>query len=66
EIPKYYGNSSDISSLEDSPQSQSVKYAPLHLKFLYLSDNKLNGTLPSWLYVIPSLLVSLMNSGLVL
>ncbi|PON87240.1 LRR domain containing protein, partial [Trema orientale] len=56
ELPKYYGNSNEISSLEDSSQSQSVEYAPLRLKFLDLSKNKLSGTLPSWLYIIPSML----------
>ncbi|PON87231.1 LRR domain containing protein, partial [Trema orientale] len=55
ELPKYYGNSSEISSLENSSRSQSVEYAAFSLNFLDLSDNRLNGTLPSWLYVIPSL-----------
>ncbi|PON51369.1 LRR domain containing protein [Trema orientale] len=55
ELPKYYGNSKENSSLEDSSESQSIKYAPLHLKFLFLFENKLSGTLPPWLHMIPSL-----------
>ncbi|PON38461.1 LRR domain containing protein, partial [Parasponia andersonii] len=55
ELPENYGNLDKISSSHDSSKSQFLGNIPLHLTSLNLFDNMFNGTLPSWLYAIPSL-----------
>ncbi|KAK4594643.1 hypothetical protein RGQ29_018361 [Quercus rubra] len=47
--------STKVSSSNSSSNSQSVSQIPSNLVQLWLSDNLLNGTIPSWLYDIPSL-----------
>ncbi|XP_050279291.1 receptor-like protein 7 isoform X2 [Quercus robur] len=48
-------SSSNSSSSNSSSSSQSVSQIPSKLVRLSLSHNLLNGTIPSWLYDIPSL-----------
>ncbi|PON87242.1 Leucine-rich repeat domain containing protein [Trema orientale] len=55
ELPENYGDLDKISSSNDSSKSQFLDNVPLHLTSLNLFDNMFNGTLPSWLYAIPSL-----------
>ncbi|KAF3947606.1 hypothetical protein CMV_026284 [Castanea mollissima] len=59
----FMGQLPNISSLNSSSNSQPVSQIPSKLFSLSLSDNLLNGTIPSWLYDIPSLLyLSLKNN----
>ncbi|KAK4594637.1 hypothetical protein RGQ29_018357 [Quercus rubra] len=56
QLPNLSTNRTKVSSSNGSSSSQSVSQIPSKLVYLYLSDNLLNGTIPSWLYDIPSLL----------
>ncbi|KAL0009611.1 hypothetical protein SO802_011113 [Lithocarpus litseifolius] len=56
QIPDFSTNWTQVSSSNSSSNSQSVSQIPSKLVGLFLSHNLLNGTIPSWLYDIPSLL----------
>ena len=49
-------NLTQIFSSKNSSNSQLVNKIPSNLEYLILSTNLLNGTIPSWVYIIPSLL----------
>ncbi|KAL4598279.1 hypothetical protein ACB092_11G049900, partial [Castanea dentata] len=55
QIPDFSTNWTQVSSSNSSSSSQSVSQIPSKLVGLFLSHNLLNGTIPSWLYDIPSL-----------
>ncbi|KAK4594576.1 hypothetical protein RGQ29_018312 [Quercus rubra] len=55
QLPDLSTNRTKVSSSNSSSNSQSVSQIPSNLVALWLSDNLLNGTIPSWLYDIPSL-----------
>ncbi|KAL0009130.1 hypothetical protein SO802_010632 [Lithocarpus litseifolius] len=55
QIPNLSTNWTQVSSSNSSSNSQSVGQIPSKLVSLYLSDNLLNGTIPSWLYDVASL-----------
>ncbi|KAL0009614.1 hypothetical protein SO802_011116 [Lithocarpus litseifolius] len=55
QVPDFSTNWTQVSSSNSSSNSQSVSQIPSKLVGLSLSDNLLNGTIPSWLYDIPSL-----------
>ncbi|KAK4594555.1 hypothetical protein RGQ29_018296 [Quercus rubra] len=55
QLPNLSTNWTKVSSSNSSSNSQSVSQIPSNLVQLWLSDNLLNGTIPSWLYDIPSL-----------
>ncbi|KAK4594654.1 hypothetical protein RGQ29_018372 [Quercus rubra] len=55
QLPNLSTNWTQVSSSNSSSNSQSVSQIPSNLVHLWLSDNLLNGTIPSWLYDIPSL-----------
>ncbi|KAK4543164.1 hypothetical protein RGQ29_033155 [Quercus rubra] len=55
QVPDFSTNWTQVSSSNSSSNSQSVSQIPSNLVQLWLSDNLLNGTIPSWLYDIPSL-----------
>ena len=48
-------NLDELSSSNNSSNSQPVSHTSLKLEFLALSYNLLNGTIPSWLYSTPRL-----------
>ncbi|XP_062081163.1 receptor-like protein 6 [Humulus lupulus] len=54
-IPEICSNSTKNSFSCVSSKHQLVSSPPLNLKYLHLSDNELNGTIPSWFYSLPSL-----------
>ncbi|KAL4598273.1 hypothetical protein ACB092_11G049400 [Castanea dentata] len=55
QLPNLSTNWTQVSSSNSSSNSESVSQIPSKLVYLYLSQNLLNGTIPSWLYDIPSL-----------
>ncbi|XP_030962024.1 receptor-like protein 6 isoform X2 [Quercus lobata] len=55
QVPDFSTNWTQVSSSNSSSNSQSVSQIPSNLVSLILSYNLLNGTIPSWLYDIPSL-----------
>ncbi|KAK4549588.1 hypothetical protein RGQ29_032750 [Quercus rubra] len=55
QLPDLSTNQTQVSSSNSSSNSQSVSQIPSNLVSLKLYDNLLNGTIPSWLYDIPSL-----------
>ncbi|XP_016648431.1 PREDICTED: receptor-like protein 12 [Prunus mume] len=55
QFPEVDSNSTSNSSLYDFSKQQLVGPIPRHLTFLFLYDNQLNGTIPSWLGSLPSL-----------
>ncbi|XP_030963227.1 receptor-like protein 9DC3 [Quercus lobata] len=55
QVPDFSTNWTQVSSSNSSSNSQSTIQIPSKLVYLVLSDNLLNGTIPSWLYDIPSL-----------
>ncbi|XP_060964605.1 receptor-like protein Cf-9 homolog [Cannabis sativa] len=55
EIPEICSNSTKNPFSCISSKHHLVGSPPLHLAFLYLSRNELNGTIPSWIYSLPSL-----------
>ncbi|XP_030964545.1 receptor-like protein 7 [Quercus lobata] len=55
QLPNLSTNWSKVSSSNSSSNSQSVSQIPSKLVYLLLFDNLLNGTIPSWVYDIPSL-----------
>ncbi|XP_021803865.1 receptor-like protein 12, partial [Prunus avium] len=51
-----HSNSTQMpASLYDSSKERLVGPIPLHLNELFLYNNSLTGTIPSWLYILPSL-----------
>ncbi|KAL4597673.1 hypothetical protein ACB092_11G005500 [Castanea dentata] len=57
QLPNLSTNWTQVSSSNSSSNSESVSQIPSKLVYLSLSQNLLNGTIPSWLYDIPSLLL---------
>ncbi|KAK4594269.1 hypothetical protein RGQ29_018092 [Quercus rubra] len=55
QLPKVTTNLTQIFSSNNSSNSQLVNMIPSNLEYLVLSNNLLNGTIPSWVYTIPSL-----------
>ncbi|XP_030946859.1 receptor-like protein 7 [Quercus lobata] len=55
QLPDLSTNRTQVSSSNSSSNSQSVSQIPSNLVSLFLSYNLLNGTIPSWVYTIPSL-----------
>ncbi|KAF3951497.1 hypothetical protein CMV_022855 [Castanea mollissima] len=55
QLPNLSTNWTQVSSSNSSSNSESVSQIPSKLVYLSLSQNLLNGTIPSWLYDIPSL-----------
>uniref|UniRef100_A0A7N2N0S7 Receptor-like protein 12 n=2 Tax=Quercus lobata TaxID=97700 RepID=A0A7N2N0S7_QUELO len=55
QLPNLSANWTKVSSSNSSSNSQSVSQIPSNLVYLDLSHNLLNGTIPSWVYDIPSL-----------
>ncbi|XP_062078718.1 receptor-like protein 7 [Humulus lupulus] len=55
QLPEICSNSTKNSSLCVSSKHQVVGSLPLNLKSLKLYQNELNGTIPSWIYYLPSL-----------
>ncbi|KAM3684248.1 hypothetical protein ACJW31_11G029600 [Castanea mollissima] len=55
QLPNLSTNWTQVSSSNSSSNSESVSQIPSKLVDLSLSQNLLNGTIPSWLYDIPSL-----------
>ncbi|XP_050279476.1 receptor-like protein 6 [Quercus robur] len=55
QLPNLSTNWTKVSSSNRSSNSQLVSQIPSKLVFLSLSYNLLNGTIPSWVYDIPSL-----------
>ncbi|XP_008227117.1 PREDICTED: receptor-like protein 12 [Prunus mume] len=55
QFPEVDSNSTGIASLYDFSKQQLVGPIPRHLTFLRLNWNQLNGTIPSWLGSLPSL-----------
>ncbi|KAM3684173.1 hypothetical protein ACB098_11G024500 [Castanea mollissima] len=55
QLPEVTTNLTQIFSSNNSSNSQLVNKIPFNLKYLILSGNLLNGTIPSWVYTIPSL-----------
>ncbi|KAK4594708.1 hypothetical protein RGQ29_018418 [Quercus rubra] len=55
QLPEVTTNLSQIFSSNNSSNSQLVNKIPSNLEYLSLSGNLLNGTIPSWVYTIPSL-----------
>ncbi|KAK9938743.1 hypothetical protein M0R45_015465 [Rubus argutus] len=56
ELPEIQSNSTNsFSSLHDSSKKQLVGSIPVGLNMLNLDNNSLNGTIPSWVYSLPSL-----------
>ncbi|XP_075644832.1 receptor-like protein 6 isoform X1 [Castanea sativa] len=55
QLPEVTTNLTQIFSSNNSSNSQLVNKIPSNLEFLRLSNNLLNGTIPSWVYTIPSL-----------
>ncbi|KAL4598215.1 hypothetical protein ACB092_11G044600 [Castanea dentata] len=56
QLPEVTTKLTQILSSNNSSNSQLVNKIPSNLKYLSLSGNLLNGTIPSWVYTIPSLL----------
>ncbi|KAF3443273.1 hypothetical protein FNV43_RR12955 [Rhamnella rubrinervis] len=48
-------NSNQISLLYNCSEHQLLGHGPMNLEYLNLRRNKLNGTIPSWLYSLPVL-----------
>ncbi|KAF3946282.1 hypothetical protein CMV_027436 [Castanea mollissima] len=55
QLPDLSTNRTQVSSSNSSSKSRLVSQIPSNLVYLVLSHNLLNGTIPSWLYDIPSL-----------
>ncbi|KAL4598219.1 hypothetical protein ACB092_11G045000 [Castanea dentata] len=55
QLPEVMTNLTQIFSSNNSSNSQLVNKIPSNLESLILSGNLLNGTIPSWVYTIPSL-----------
>ncbi|KAM6579403.1 hypothetical protein CsatA_003177 [Cannabis sativa] len=55
EIPEICSKSTKNPFSCISSKHHLVGSPPLHLTYLYLSSNELNGTIPSWIYSFPSL-----------
>ncbi|KAM4080573.1 hypothetical protein ACJW30_11G027600 [Castanea mollissima] len=55
QLPEVTTNLTQIFSSNNSSNSQLVNKIPSNLESLILSGNLLNGTIPSWVYTIPSL-----------
>ncbi|KAK4593993.1 hypothetical protein RGQ29_017889 [Quercus rubra] len=55
QLPEVTTNLTQILSSNNSSNSQLVNKIPSNLEHLLLSRNLLNGTVPSWVYTIPSL-----------
>lgn len=56
ELPEVHSNSTKTSpSLHDSSKKQLVGSIPAGLEMLSLNNNSLNGTIPSWVFSLPSL-----------
>ena len=55
QLPEVTTNLTQIFSSNNSSNSQLVNKIPSNLEYLFLSSNLLNGTIPSWVYTIPSL-----------
>ncbi|KAK4541615.1 hypothetical protein RGQ29_033233 [Quercus rubra] len=55
QLPEVTTNLSQIFSSNNSSNGQLVNKIPSNLEHLILSGNLLNGTIPSWVYTIPSL-----------
>ncbi|KAL4598228.1 hypothetical protein ACB092_11G045800 [Castanea dentata] len=55
QLPEVTTNLTQIFSSNNSSNSQLVNKISSNLRYLSLSNNLLNGTIPSWVYTIPSL-----------
>ncbi|KAL4598223.1 hypothetical protein ACB092_11G045300 [Castanea dentata] len=55
QLPEVTTNLTQIFSSNNSSYSQLVNKIPSNLEYLIFSNNLLNGTIPSWVYTIPSL-----------
>ncbi|KAK4549965.1 hypothetical protein RGQ29_032729 [Quercus rubra] len=55
QLPEVTTNLTQIFSSNNSSNSQLVNMIPSNLEVLDLSNNLFNGTIPSWVYTIPSL-----------
>ncbi|KAF3946846.1 hypothetical protein CMV_026932, partial [Castanea mollissima] len=63
QLPEVTTNLTQIFSSNNSSNSQLVNKIPSNLESLILSGNLLNGTIPSWVYTIPSLQYLLLDNN---
>ncbi|KAL4598226.1 hypothetical protein ACB092_11G045600 [Castanea dentata] len=63
QLPDLSTNQTQVSSSNSSSKSRLVSQIPSNLVYLSLSHNLLNGTIPSWLYDIPSLQYLLLDNN---
>lgn len=64
QLPDLHSKSTQMpASLYDSSKERLVGPIPLHLNVLSFYNNSLTGTIPSWLYILPSLEVLRLNDN---